>query len=392
MRLLLSHSLRPALLAAASAISLALTVPATAQTLYQINLTTDDAAFLASQGFAPAANVDPNLRNPWGMSFGPATPFWISNQAAGNSTLYNGAGTPQALIVTIPNSSPPPAGPTGQVFAAGAGFNMQTSIGTASFIFANLDGSISAWNGPLGTTAAVQRDIEGAIYTGLAVGSFGGNNYLYAANNAQNRVDVFDQNFNLTTLAGGFQDPDPPSGLAPFNVATIGDRLFVTYATPGPDADEADLGVGAVDVFNLDGTFVSRFATGGNLLSPWGVVKAPGSWEEFANAILIGNFSDESGFINAFAEDGTYLGMLQTGAGAFNMPYLWDLDFRTGGAGVNTNALYFTAGIGDEAHGLFAALIPAPEPSTWLMTLFGFGAIGVSLRRRARLAEGLLHC
>ena len=134
----------------------------------------------------------------------------------------------------------------------------------------------------------------------------------------------------------------------------------MTYATPGPAADEAALGVGAVNIFNLDGTFVSRFATGGHLLSPWGVVQAPGSWTDFANAILIGNFSEEDGFINAFSTDGTYLGMLQTGSGAFNMPYLWDLDFRTGGTGVNTNALYFTAGIGDEEHGLFAALVPVP--------------------------------
>ncbi|WP_344698785.1 TIGR03118 family protein [Sphingomonas limnosediminicola] len=352
--------------------------------VHEINLTTDDAAFLASQGLSPAAFVDPNLRNPWGMSFGPTSPFWISNEAAGNTTLYTGAGAPQPLVVTIPNASPPPAGPTGQAFVGGSGFNLPGG-GTAVFAFANLDGSISAWNAALGTTANVQRDVPDAVYTGLATGSSGGSNYLYAANNAAGRVDVFDQNFQLTSLPGTFQDPSLPSGLTPFNVVNVGGLLFVTYATPGPGADEAALGTGAVDIFNTDGTFVSRFATGGNLLSPWGVAKAPDTWGAFSNAILVGNFSDEDGFINAFANDGSYLGMLTTDSGAFNMPYLWALGFRTGGPGVDTNALYFTAGIGDEEHGLFAELLPVPEPSTWLMMLLGFGLIGLSFRRGSYL-------
>ncbi|GAA3894610.1 TIGR03118 family protein [Sphingomonas limnosediminicola] len=376
--------LRATLCAAACVFSMSFPTQVRAQMVHEINLTTDDAAFLASQGLSPAAFVDPNLRNPWGMSFGPTSPFWISNEAAGNTTLYTGAGAPQPLVVTIPNASPPPAGPTGQAFVGGSGFNLPGG-GTAVFAFANLDGSISAWNAALGTTANVQRDVPDAVYTGLATGSSGGSNYLYAANNAAGRVDVFDQNFQLTSLPGTFQDPSLPSGLTPFNVVNVGGLLFVTYATPGPGADEAALGTGAVDIFNTDGTFVSRFATGGNLLSPWGVAKAPDTWGAFSNAILVGNFSDEDGFINAFANDGSYLGMLTTDSGAFNMPYLWALGFRTGGPGVDTNALYFTAGIGDEEHGLFAELLPVPEPSTWLMMLLGFGLIGLSFRRGSYL-------
>jgi uncharacterized protein (TIGR03118 family) len=256
--------------------------------------------------------------------------------------------------------------------------------GTATFIFANLDGSISAWNGAQGTTAAVQADTAGAVYTGLAIGSSGGSNYLYAANHAGG-IDVYNQSFALTTLAGNFTDPNLPSGLTPFNVANIGGQLYVTFAQAGPDADEAPLGSGVVDIFNTDGTFVERFATGGNLLSPWGVAQAPDDFGALAGAILIGNFAEEDGFINAFASDGNYLGQLMTENGPFSIPYLWALGTRTGGVGVDPGSLYFTAGIGDEQHGLFAQLRPVPEPSTWALMLVGFGAMGLTLRRRARL-------
>jgi uncharacterized protein (TIGR03118 family) len=373
--------LRTTLLVTAAALALPFSTAALGQLIQQINLVTDDAAFLASQGLAPAATVDPLLINPWGMSFSPTSPFWISDQGSGVSTLYTGTGAKVPLTVTIPSPSGPPSGPTGQAFVGASAFEMGGG-GTATFAFANLDGSISAWNNTLGTLAAAQVITPGAVYTGLAVGSSGANNYLYAANNAAGTIDVFDQNFHAATLAGSFLDPTLPAGLAPFNVANIGGQLFVTYATPGPDADEAPLGTGVVDVFSTDGTFLGRLATGGNLLSPWGVTQAPDSWGALAGAILVGNFAEEDGFINAFATDGTYLGMLTTDSGPFSMPYLWALDFRTGGTGVDPNALYFTAGIGDEEHGLFAALVPVPEPPAWAMMLVGFGAMGVAIRRR----------
>jgi uncharacterized protein (TIGR03118 family) len=217
------------------------------------------------------------------------------------------------------------------------------------------------------------------------LGSSGGSNFLYAANNAAGTVDVFDQNFNPVSLgSGAFTDPNLPSGLSPFNVVNVGGQLFVTYAAGGPDADEQALGTGAVDIFSTDGTLVGRFATGGNLLSPWGVAQAPSGFDSLGGDILIGNFSDENGFINIFDPSGDYLGMLTMGGDPFNMPYLWALGFRTGGAGVDPNSLYITAGIGDEEHGLFAQLLPVPEPSTWAMMLAGFGAIGLSFRARAR--------
>ena len=157
---------------------------------------------------------------------------------------------------------------------------------------------------------------------------------------------------------------------------------------PAQPAERAPV-AGAVDVFNTDGTLIGRFATGGNLLSPWGITQAAANFANLGGDILIGNFSDEDGFINIFAPNGTPLGLLTMNGDTFNMPYLWALGFRTGGPGVDPNSLYITAGIGDEEHGLFAQLVPVPEPSTWAMMLVGFGAIGLAFRGRRRPKSAL---
>ena len=379
--------LRTVLYATAFAFALPCSTEALCQAVSQINLTTDDQAFLVSQGFAPATNVDPNLINPWGMSFGPTSPFWISDQNKGLATLYNGVGSPQALVVTIPGAAAGPSGPTGQVFNPGTDFALPNGS-AARFLFANLDGTISGWNPAAGTAAEVGATTAGAVYTGLALGNNGTGNFLYAANNAAGTIDVFNASFSHTSLTGNFLDPSLPAGLAPFNVVNLGGTLYVTYATPGPDADEAALGTGVVDRFSLDGVFLGRFVTGSvsnNVLSPWGVVQAPDSFGAFANAILIGNFAEEDGFINAFANDGTYLGMLMIGSDPFNVPYLWALETRAAGSGFDTGAVFFTAGIGDEQHGLFGQLNPVPEPGTWAMMLLGLGAVGSIMRRRKRI-------
>ena len=381
---------RTALFATAIAFAVPYSTQADCQAIQQINLTTDSNEFLVSQGLTPAANVDPNLVNPWGMSFGPTSPFWISNQVSGNSTLYTGSGTPfpqpTPLVVTIPGSASGPSGPTGQTFNSTTSFTL-SNTNPAVFLFANLNGTISGWNGGSGTNAQVVAGTPGgAVYTGLAIGSTGGNNYLYAANHAGG-IDIFDQSFAPTTLAGSFTDPNLPADLTPFNIANIGGQLYVTFAQAGPDADEAPLGSGIVDIFNPDGSFVSRFVTGSlsnNVVSPWGITVAPSGFAGLGGNFLIGNFSDEDGFINIFDPGGSYLGQLTMNGDVFNMRSLWALGTRTGGPGVNTSAVYFTAGIGDEEHGLFAELLPVPEPSSWAMMLLGFGVIGVVLRRRAK--------
>lgn len=359
---------------------------AASQSVTQTNLVTDSQTFLASQGFAPAVTEDPDLINPWGVSFGPTSPFWISNQGSNNTTLYNGFGAKQALTVSIPGSASGPSGPTGQVFNPTNDFVLSDG-NKAIFLFANLAGNISGWNPAAGTTALVAANTPGAIYTGLAMGSSGGQNFLYAANDAAGKIDVFDSSFAPATLAGSFTDPSLPSGLVPFNVVNIGGKLFVTYAPPGPNADEGPLGIGVVNVFNTDGTFDRRFATGGQMTTTWGVAKAPAGFGALGGAILIGNFSGENGFINVFREsDGAVLGQILAPGTAdpINIPYLWALEFGNGGMGFNPNALYFTAGIGDEEHGLFARLDAVPEPATWALMVAGFALAGLRMRRKEK--------
>lgn len=358
----------------------------------QTNLVTDNNASLVSLGFAPAAHEDPHLINPWGVSFAPTGPFWVSNQGDATSTLYDGTGTPQPLVVSIPQNATGPGGPTGQVFNGSSSFALPSG-GPGLFFFANLDGSISGWNPAQGTSAVKVASREAAVYTGLAIGNSGGQDFLYAANNSQGTVDVFDANFARASFPeSSFRDPGPnPMNLAPFNVRNIGGHLFVTYATPGPEADEAALGVGFVSEFNLDGTFIRRLAEGGQLLSPWGLEIAPSSFGDLAGALLVGNFSEDEGLINAFSlTDGSFLGSLLDSSGdALEIPYLWALTTGNGARAGDPDKLYFAAGIGDEEHGLFGRLTAVPEPDEWLLLLTGFGMVGVMMRRRRAAPKAL---
>ncbi len=391
------------LLAAGFAVGAAigLAAPASASIFTQTNLVTDDQAALAAEGFAPASFVDPNLINPWGMSRSVTSPFWISNQGSATSTLYNGAGAlfpiGAPLVVSIPQVPTPPAGPTGQVFNGTTDFQLLTGgkTGPAAFIFANLDGSISAWNGTGTRTQAVQVVAPGsvarpAVYTGLAMGRSGGQNYLYAVNSRAGTVDVYDKNFQPVTLAGGFADPTLPAGLAPFNARVINGQVYVTYAIPGPSADEAPVGSGVVNVFNTDGTFVRRLITGGPLASPWGLAMAPtAGFGAFSGALLVGNFNDANGNINAFDPvTGAFLGALAFNDGSLiSIPDLWSIDFGNGGTAGGMSQLFFTGGIGDEAHGLFGVFEVVPEPATLsiLGLAAGLTALAGAKRRRSAL-------
>jgi uncharacterized protein (TIGR03118 family) len=351
-------------LVAVASLSLTLTLAAHADSFVQTNLVSNVSGL--------AAHTDPNLINPWGMSFSATSPFWVSNQGTGTATLYDGAGNINPLVVTIPGSIGGPSGPTGQVFNPGTSFLLNGN--PARFIFANLNGSIEAWNA--GTTASVMASTPGAIYTGLAIS---GNN-LYAANSSQGRIDVFNSSFAPTTLSGNFTDPTLPAGFVPFNVQSIGSTVYVTYAQLGPGG--APLPGGFVDAFNPDGTFVQRIASGGPLSAPWGIALAPSGFGSFAGDLLIGNFGD--GTIDAFSLTGTFLGAL---LGTNGLPIvnerLWALDFRTGGTNINPDALYITAGINGEQGGLFAAIAPTtPEPSSLILAASGLLGLAAKLRRR----------
>lgn len=325
-----------------------------------------------------AATTDPNLKNPWGVAFAPSSPFWVSNQASGTATLYDGAGNIVPLVVTVPGGGVP-SGPTGQVFNGTTDFAVG---GKAShFIFDTLNGTIAAWTG--GTSATTQVTTPGAIYTGLALANSGGSNYLYAADSAPGgQIRVFDSSFHSVSLAGNFTDPNAQPGFVPFNVQLVGSSLYVTFAQL--TGMGTGLPGGYVDVFNTDGTFSKRLATGGALYAPWGVTLAPASFGLFGDDLLIGNFGN--GEINAYdPATGNWLGTFDGSNGKpLVNPFLWSLDFRTGGPNVDTNALYFTAGINNQKDGLFGDITSTPEPATLLLGACGLLSLGLLRRRQKR--------
>jgi uncharacterized protein (TIGR03118 family) len=330
-----------------------------------------------------AANTDPNLKNPWGVSFSATSPFWSSDQVTGLATLYNAAGTPQGLVVTIPGSATPPTGPTGQVFSNVAG-SFLVGAAPATFIFDNLNGTISGWNGGAGTTAVVEHTTPGAIYTGLAQATNSSGTFLYAANSAPGGgINVFSSTWAPTSLSGSFTDPNLPAGLVPFNIQTIGGNLYVTYASLGPGG--VPMPGGVVDEYDANGNFLKRIATGGPLSAPWGIVLAPSTFGPFSNDLLIGNFGN--GEILAYdATSDLFLGTLN---GANGLPldndHLWALETRAVGSGFDPNAVYFSAGINDEADGLFAEITAnTPEPATIFETASGLFAL-VMFKVRSRL-------
>ena len=342
---------------------------------------------LVSDGAVPAVTIDPNLVNPWGVASSPTSPFWTSDNGTGVSTLYTGSGTKVPLTVTIPppGGGTPPAAPTGVVFNGGSGFDVSNphNSGPARFIFATEDGTISGWApgvNPTNAILAVDNSGGGSIFKGLAIGSSGGSDFIYATDFANGVVDQFDSNFNFVR---SFTDPSVASGYSPFGIQQIGGLLYVTYALKSGKDDVAGPGNGYVDVFNLDGTFVKQLVgQGGQINSPWGLDIAPAGFGEFAGDLLVGNFGD--GTISVFdPNNDSFLGkLLGTDGNPLVLDGLWGLINGNGGKGGDPNTVYFTAGLNDEADGLFGSIRSVPEPSTWAMMLLGFGAVGWQLRRR----------
>jgi uncharacterized protein (TIGR03118 family) len=342
-----------------------------------------------------ASITDSELVNPWGVSFRGASPFWVSNQVTSTSTLYMVTGSTSVTkvpingngIVDIPKTAAGPQGPTGQVsnsnpasFPVGKGGDG----GAADFIFANLNGTISAWDG--GPTAFIQVTTPGAVYTGLAINQ--AQNMIYAANDAgAGSINVFNSTFGPDNLgATAFVNPDLPAGLVPFNAQDIGSSVYVTYAPAGrPNQQHAPMGEGAVAVFNEMGVFQKQLIAGGNLAAPWGIALAPASFGSFGGDLLVGNFSYDNSEINAFdPSTGTWEGTIPVDVGGLPPGGLWALIFGTGGKNGDPNTLYFTDGINGEADGLFGAILSVPEPSTWAMMLAGFAGLGFVAFRRSR--------
>ena len=219
----------------------------------------------------------------------------------------------------------------------------------------------------------------GAVYTGLALASSGGNNYLYAANSAgTGGINVFNSSFAPVTLGGGFVDPNLPAGYVPFNIQLIGSDLYVTYAELQANGTAVPGSSGYVDVFDTSGDLVQRLASGGSLVAPWGITLAPSGFGAFGNDLLIGNFGN--GEIDAYSTSGTFEGVLEDDGVPIVNPNLWALDFRVGGASdTDPDALYFTAGVDHQMGGLFGEIVETPEPPS--LALIGLGLLALTLAR-----------
>jgi uncharacterized protein (TIGR03118 family) len=322
---------------------------------------------LVSNRPGEAQHLDPNLQNPWGISASGTSPMWVSDNAAGVTTLYNGAGQPfpqpVPLVVTIPPAAASPPGskgvPTGTVFNDNAGAG---AFRSDRFLFATEDGAIAGWKG--GPSATIEKDnsLAGAVYKGLAIDP-STSPHLYAANFHAGTIDVFDSGYNQVALAGSFNDARIPADYAPFNVQNLGGVLYVTYAMQDADRhdDVAGRGHGFVDAFDVNGNLLGRLVSHGQLDSPWGLAIAPASFGAFGGDLLVGNFGD--GRINAFTLDkGNFRGTLKSAEGPIAIDGLWALRVGNGGAppaGGDPNAVYFTAGINDEVDGLFGTITNA---------------------------------
>ena len=304
-------------------------------------------AHLVSNEVGKAKHLDTLLANPWGLAYGPSAPFWISDEASGWSTLYDGLGNPQSLQVIIPPSSGTGKGtPTGIVYNASTEFQIDTW--TSLFLFATLDGTISGWSHFFPSQALIGARRPGAVYTGLAISHKLSGNLLFAADAANNKVDVYDANFNFVH---SFTDPATPVGFAPFGIQNIGGKIFVTYANTSGGTG------GFIDIFRQDGTFLKRFAHGSPLNQPWGLAVAPSNFGPLSGTLLVSN-NVNGGTINGFNfTTGTLVGTIKNLAGTpIKISGLWGIEFG-GGTTANgkKNLLYFTAGPGD-TNGYFGVI------------------------------------
>jgi len=321
-----------------------LTISSTAAAQYQLTN-------LVSNQVGTVKRIDPLLVNAWGLAYGPTGPFWISDEGSGWSTLYDGNGNKQGLDVLVPTAGGDgPGSPTGIVFNGSQEFNVQgwPSI----FLFATLDGTISGWAPQSNANAAIVAvTTPGAVYTGLAITGNASGNFLFAADNANNKVDIFDANFNLVT---SFTDATVPAGFSVFGIQDFGGLVYVAFASTSGASG------GYIDIYSEAGIFLKRLAQGSPLNQPWGFAVAPRNFGYLSNTLLISN-NTNAGTINGFnSVSGQFVGTVTDTSGkAIHIDQLWGIAFG-GGTSSNgaKNHLYFTAGPDNNLAGTFGIIVP----------------------------------
>jgi len=379
-----------------TAMTATLTVTAASSGPYSLTSLVADASGTA------ALTVDKNLVNPWGLSIAPSQPAWVSNNGTQTSTLYDGNGKIQlavgAAVIQLPaGAGNVPFNPTGIVANSSTDFvvTVGATSGPSAFIYSGTSGMLAGWAPAVNASNAytAYADTGGAVYTGLAIASNGGNNYLYATDFHNNKIDVFNATFQKQTPSAAsfsFTDSTLPAGYAPYGIQAINNgaagatQLYVTYAqqaAPDNVVSTAGAGLGLVDVFDTNGTLISHvIPVGGVLNAPWGIALAPADFAPLSTDLLIGNFGD--GKINAFdATTGKFVGAVSDSNGnPLVISGLWGIAFGNDSSAQPHNTLFYTAGTDDQAHGTYGRIdvgatppvlnkapvvaITAPPPST----------------------------
>jgi uncharacterized protein (TIGR03118 family) len=338
-------------------------------------------------GMAPT--IDPNLKNPWGLTRSSGSPWWVGNNNSGTSTLYTGTGQiipingNGVVIVPPPGFAPgTQSAPTGVVFNGSPTDFLVAPGASAHFIFATEDGTISGWAGGKSAVLVVDNSdngsANGAVYKGATSAEINGKRFLYVTNFRSGKIEVYNTNFKRVHLdedafdadgdGNGDRDHDHndhsaeriPRGFAPFNIQNVGGTLFVTYAkqdAPRHDPVGGD-GLGFVELFTPSGKHIGHLEHGDWFNAPWGVVWTTRDFGEFSNAILIGNF--RSGWIAAFnGFTHEFLGFVRNPDNSLMfIDGLWSLTFGNDATAGPANTLFFTAGINNEQDGLFGTITP----------------------------------
>jgi uncharacterized protein (TIGR03118 family) len=329
---------------------------------------------------------DANLQNAWGLVSSPTSPWWVSNNASGTSTLYDASGltlSPPAVppvaivpingtgIVTIPSApsqNGSPGSPTGVMFNGNAADFHLPNGKPARFIFVTEDGTVQGWAGGPSATIVADNSVrpsaaKGAVYKGATIVEMDGKEFILAANFRSGRVDVFDSAFNQVRLprdADAFDDDSLPDDFAPFNIQGIGPNIYISYAKQNAQKHDpvGGEGLGFVDVFSRNGRLLQRLEHGSWFNAPWGIVLTTAEFGEFSHTLLVGNF--RGGTIAAFNPvTGRFMGhVLNPDGSVVNIDGLWALQFGNENGAGPAHTLFFTAGPDNETDGLFGTLTP----------------------------------